>query len=86
MYIRLLRKSAHIKKFSVTYQQPHGWVVHEEEDSQVVVAVRYRDWHRVERAIRAFANKARHFVSAGGPTTRSSITAVLFAPLFATAA
>ena len=57
MYIRLLRKSAHTKKFTVNHQ-PHGWEVHEEEDSHVVVTVLYRDWHRVERAMRAFATKA----------------------------
>ena len=58
MYIRRLRKSVHTKTFTVNYQQPHGWEVHEEEDSHVVVTVRYRDWHRVERAMQAFATKA----------------------------
>ena len=58
MYIRLLRKSAHTKKFTVTHKQPFGWEVHEEEDSRIVVSARFRDWRRVERAMRTFANKA----------------------------
>jgi len=58
MYVRLLRKLGHTKMFSVTHRQPFGWDVNEEEDSRIVVTVRYRDWHRVERAIRTFAGKA----------------------------
>jgi hypothetical protein len=58
MYIRLLRKSVHTKKFTITRHQPGGWDVAEEEDSRIVVSVRYLDWHRVERAMRTFATKA----------------------------
>jgi len=58
MYIRLLRKSVHIKTFTVSHRQAFGWEVYEEEDSRVILTVRYRDWHRVERAIRTFASKA----------------------------
>jgi hypothetical protein len=32
--------------------------VREDEDSQVIVRIHYRDWHRVERAMEAFATKA----------------------------
>ena len=58
MYTRLLRKSAHTKKFTIS-QEREGWRVREEEDSRLVLSVRYRDWHRVERAIETFANKAQ---------------------------
>jgi hypothetical protein len=58
MYTRLLRKSAHTKRFTVSHHPSSGWAVREEEDSQVIVRVHYRDWHRVERAMEAFATKA----------------------------
>ena len=58
MYIRLLRKSAHTKTFTVSYHQPQGWVVHEEEDDHVIMTLRCQDWHRVERAMQTFASRA----------------------------
>ena len=58
MYTRLLRKSEHTKKFTISHDQQEGWQVSEEEDSRLVLSVCYRDWHRVERAIKAFADKA----------------------------
>jgi len=59
MYTRLLHKSGHTKKFTISHDQQEGWQVSEEEDSRLVLAVCYRDWHRVERAIKMFAEKAR---------------------------
>ncbi len=59
MYTRLLRKSAHIKKFTISHDRQVGWEVSEEEDSRLILSVRYRDWHRVERAMQTFANKAK---------------------------
>ena len=59
MYTRLLRKSVHTKKFTISHDQQEGWEVSEEEDSRLVLSVRYKDWHRVERAIQTFANKAK---------------------------
>ena len=58
MYTRLLRKSAHTKKFTVSHD-PQGWDVSEEEDNRLVLSVRYKDWHRVERAMQTFAEKAK---------------------------
>lgn len=59
MYTRLLRKSVHTKKFTISRDQQEGWEVSEEEDSRLVLSVRYKDWHRVERAMQTFANKAK---------------------------
>ena len=59
MYTRLLRKSAHTKKFTISRDPQSGWKVSEEEDSRLILAVRYQDWQRVERAIAAFAKKAQ---------------------------
>ena len=64
MYTRLLRKLAHIKKFTIS-EEKEGWQVSEEEDSQLVLSVRYKDWHRVERAMETFANKARSLQQRG---------------------
>jgi hypothetical protein len=58
MYTRLLRKSVHTKKFTISQDQHEGWEVSEEEDSRLVLSVRYKDWHRVERAMQTFADKA----------------------------
>jgi len=59
MYTRLLRKSVHTKKFTISHDQQDGWEVSEEEDSRLVLSVRYKDWHRVERAMQTFASKAQ---------------------------
>ncbi len=64
MYTRLLRKSAHTKKFTISHEQ-EGWQICEEEDSQLVLSVRYKDWHRVERAMQTFANKAKSLQQRG---------------------
>lgn len=64
MYTRLLRKSAHVKKFTISHEQ-EGWQVSEVEDSQIVLSVRYKDWHRVERAMQTFANKAKSLQQRG---------------------
>ena len=65
MYTRLLLKSTHAKKFTVRCDDTAGWEISEEEDSRVVVCVRYRDWHRVERAMKLFATKATWLVKNG---------------------
>ena len=65
MYTRLLLKSAHSKKFTVQWHDHAGWEVSEEEDSRVVLSVRYRDWHRVERAMNRFADKATSLLEKG---------------------
>ena len=59
MHIHLLRKLAHTKRLTVTHEGTSGWRVCEEEDDRVIVAVSYRDWHRVERVTQQFADKAR---------------------------
>jgi len=65
MFTRLLLKSVHSKKFTVQWHDHVGWEVSEEEDSRVVVSVRYRDWHRVERAMKTFADKATSLMEKG---------------------
>jgi len=59
MYTHFLRKSEHTKKFTISHDHQLGWEVSEEEDKRVVSSIRYRDWHRVERAKQMFADKAK---------------------------
>ena len=58
MYTRCLQKAAHIRRFSITPTLGSGWEVRYEQDSRVIKSVRYRDWHRVERARMTFAREA----------------------------
>ena len=58
MYTRLLQKAAHTRKFTISAEGVSGWEVRDEQDSHVIQLVRYRDWHRVERAKMTFALEA----------------------------
>ena len=58
MYIRRLQKASHTREFTITTTGASGWEVRDEQDSRVIRCVRYRDWHRVERARAAFALEA----------------------------
>jgi hypothetical protein len=58
MYTRCLQKAAHVRRFSITSTNGSGWEIRDEQDSHVIRFVRYRDWHRVERARMAFALEA----------------------------
>jgi len=43
----------HTRRATVT-RAHEGWLYREEADARLVRQVTYTDWHRVERAIRAF--------------------------------
>jgi hypothetical protein len=58
MYTRRFQKASHTRKFTITSTGASGWEVRDEQDSRVIRWVRYRDWHRVERARMAFALEA----------------------------
>jgi hypothetical protein len=47
-----LTHAGHTRRFIVEHAQREGWVVMEELDSQVLTRTSYRDWHRVEQAVR----------------------------------
>jgi hypothetical protein len=46
-----LRRGSHTRCYSVRSSTSDGWEVSLEEDCAVSRRVRYRDWHRVERAM-----------------------------------
>jgi hypothetical protein len=50
MFTKELRQAGHVRRFTIRESAGEGWEVREEQDSQLVRQVQYRDWHRVERA------------------------------------
>lgn len=50
MYKRSLHNDGHTRRFQIIAAGRSGWEVREEQDSHVVRAKIYDDWHRVERA------------------------------------
>jgi hypothetical protein len=65
MYARLLRKAEQTRRFTISDTSASGWEVREEENSHIVRQVLYNDWHRVERAMMAFALRAHSLQDAG---------------------
>lgn len=65
MYARQFRKADQTRRFTIVDAEASGWEVREEQDSRIIRAVRYTDWHRVERAKMAFALEARDLESSG---------------------
>jgi hypothetical protein len=55
-FAKIIRNADHIRRYTI---QPvaTGWEVRQEQDSQVVRRACYQDWHRVERARRAFVSE-----------------------------
>ena len=50
MFERNLHCDGHTRRFLIEAKGVDGWEVREEQDSAVVRAKLYDDWHRVERA------------------------------------
>ena len=57
MFTRELKQAGHSKRFTIHAVPGQGWEVREESDTEVVRLVRYRDWHRVERALDGFKHE-----------------------------
>jgi hypothetical protein len=54
MFAKSIQKADHIRRYTIKSTHT-GWEVRQEQDSKVVHQACYHDWHRVERARRAFA-------------------------------
>ena len=66
MYARIFHKADQTRRFTITNAgSGTGWEVRDEQDSQVILNVRYTDWHRVERARMAFASQALNLQMSG---------------------
>jgi hypothetical protein len=53
MLTREQTTGGHTRRATVTLAEG-GWLFREEEETRLVRQVTYTDWHRVERALRAF--------------------------------
>lgn len=58
MFTSELMHAGHMTRVTITRAEA-GWDLCEERDSEVVRAVTYTDWHRVERAIQLFELQGR---------------------------
>ncbi len=58
MYAKSLRYAIHTRRFTIRPVPTSGWEVRDENDDGVLKRVFYSDWHRVDRAIAAFAKEA----------------------------
>lgn len=65
MYAHILRRAAHVRRFTITTTSSSGWEVRDEVDSHIIKSRRYDDWHRVERARLTFAVEAVGLRDAG---------------------
>jgi hypothetical protein len=52
-FAKTLQKDSHVRRYEIL-PDVNGWRVLEREDSRVIRDAVYSDWHRVERARRAF--------------------------------
>jgi hypothetical protein len=52
-FAKTLQKDSHVRRYEIL-PDANGWRVLEREDSRVIRDAVYGDWHRVERARRAF--------------------------------
>jgi hypothetical protein len=57
MFLRQLEHAGRTRRFVIASRESGGWDVREEADRAVVRQVHYDDWHRVERARMAFAQR-----------------------------
>ena len=55
-FTKTLQKDTHLRRYEILFG-PAGWHVVEHADSRVVRDAVYTDWHRVERARRAFTTE-----------------------------
>jgi hypothetical protein len=49
-FTKELRLAGHVRRFTIKESSGEGWELREEQDSELVRQIQYRDWHRVERA------------------------------------
>ncbi len=65
MFERSLTNARHTRRFQIRFSGAAGWLVREEQDSTLVRARVYDDWHRVERARLVFDIEATSLKKAG---------------------
>ena len=54
MFSVSIQRADHVRRYSIHSTVDNGWEVRLEDDRWVTRQARYRDWHRVERALAIF--------------------------------
>lgn len=65
MFERNLHCGGHTRRFLIESKGAAGWEAREEQDSAVVRAKVYDDWHRVERARSVFQEEILNLTEQG---------------------
>ena len=68
-FTKTLQKDTHTRRYEILFDTA-GWHVVEHADSEVVRNAVYTDWHRVERARRAFTIEMSSLRSEGWTDSR----------------
>jgi hypothetical protein len=63
-FSKSIRKADKVRRYTIQTTSA-GWEVRQEQNSEVVREARYHDWHRVERAQRAFMIEMRSLSEEG---------------------
>ena len=71
MYLRTLTNSQQTRRYTIQKVAAAGWEARVEQDSRVISATLYQDWHRVERARMAFAREAAELEDDGWTDQRA---------------
>jgi hypothetical protein len=74
MFALSIQNTDHVRLYSVHSAGAAGWEVCIEEDFHVRRLVRYRDWHRVERAIASFEREVTHLTTRGWRIVERDVT------------
>ena len=65
MFELSLSRADHVRKYSIVAVAPSGWEVRCQEDQTTCRLDHYEDWHRVERALKAFQMEVRRLSETG---------------------
>ena len=72
MFTRELTQAGRVRRFTIREAAGEGWEVREEEDSRILNHVRYRDWHRVERALTRMTRQVSELEAHGWQRLKTS--------------
>jgi hypothetical protein len=65
MFILRLRHADHTRHYSICSAGTEGWEVRLVEDRTLRRLNHYRDWHRVERALKSFEREVEELTARG---------------------
>lgn len=65
MFSICLRNATSTRRYSIAQLSDAGWEVKLEREGQLTHHVRYRDWHRVERALAIFRLEVSELTARG---------------------